>query len=107
MKKVLTTAFIFAAAFAFGLTAACNNNAAPEETVDSPVACAETAACCEQQQHECACADSTCALNNCANCTDTACCKKECKKDGACCKKDGAKEGECCGHHHEGCQHAQ
>ena len=88
MKKVFLTAFI-AAAFAFGM-AACNNNAATEEATDT-----------------------TCALNHCANCTDTNCCKKECMKDGACCqkegaccKKDGAKEGEC-QQHKECCKHAE
>ena len=109
MKKVFLTAFI-AAAFAFGM-AACNNNAATEEATDT-ITCTETHECCEHQ-HECACADTTCALNHCANCTDTNCCKKECMKDGACCqkegaccKKDGAKEGEC-QQHKECCKHAE
>ena len=106
MKKVFLTAIV-AAAFAFGMSA-CNNNAPAEEVTDSA---AQTEMCEHECHHhyECTCADTTCAANHCANCTDTNCCKpcdhKCCKHEGEGCQKHEGCEGKHeCKHQHEGCE---
>ena len=111
MKKVFLTAFV-AAAFAFGMTA-CNNNA-PEEPADTIVN--ETEVCEHECHHECACADTTCAANNCETCVNKGtenCCKVKageqpcCEGTHECAHQHEGCEGnhEGCAHQHEGCQH--
>ena len=97
MKRFFLTALV-AAAFAFGMSACCNNNNAPaEEVADS------TAEMCEHHchhSHECTC-DSTCAANHCEACPDTNCaCKHHCCHHHACADTACAKHAEggegCC-----------
>lgn len=99
MKKVFLTALV-AAAFAFGMSA-CNNNNTAEETVDST---AQTEMCEHEchHHHECTCADTACAANHCANCTDTNCCKP---CDHNCCKHEG--QDSCCAAKKECCKNQQ
>ncbi len=99
MKKVFLTAFV-AAAFAFGVSS-CNNNQPADETVDSA---AQTEMCEHEcsHHHDCTCADTTCAANHCANCTDTNCCKP---CDHKCCAKEG--QDSCCAQKKECCKNQQ
>ena len=112
MKKIFLTAFV-AAAFAFGMSACCNNNAG-EAAVDT---LPEEAEMCEHHHHchhECACEDTTCAQNHCETCVNKGtenCCKVK-AGEKPCCDGEHHHEGckgnhegckgnhECCGHHH-------
>ena len=103
MKKIFLTAFV-AAAFAFGMSACCNNNA-NEAAVDTLPE--ETEMCCEHHHHcnhECTCEDTNCAKNNCETCVNKGtenCCKVKAGEKPCC---DGEHHHEGCKGNHEGCQ---
>ena len=73
MKKSILS-LIIATAFAFVMSACCNNNATPAECEDT-TACTEQTECQKKcELPECTCADAECVCKSqCEMCSDTTC----------------------------------